>query len=69
MDCEELFQFRNGFAMIETIGDSSECEGLNFGDGLIARFAINHDAWKIGNLPNPAAIFFSFNFNNHIHHL
>jgi hypothetical protein len=64
-DREELIEFRNAFAMIETIGNDSQGKGLNFRESLFPGLPICHDPRQVGYLGNPATIIFTLKFNPH----
>ncbi|NWF57409.1 MAG: hypothetical protein HXY45_21730 [Syntrophaceae bacterium] len=64
-DRKELIEFRNAFAVIKTIGNHSQGEGLNFRESLFTGLPICHDPRQVGYLGNPATIIFTLKFNPH----
>ena len=53
--------------MLETICDDAQCQRLHMSDGLVAVFAIAHDAVERRYFRNPTAIVFDFEFYRESH--
>jgi hypothetical protein len=54
---EELY---GSFAVLETVCDNSESQGLHTPNNVISIAAVAPHAWQRGHLRDPATVFFAF---------
>ena len=55
--------------MFEAVGKDAQRQRLNFGHCLFKRAPIDHDAWKLHYLGQPASVFFLFTMDIELHRL
>ena len=53
--------------MLQALGDDAKGEGLYAGHGLVTVVAVRHDTGESGDLRQPPAVVFPFDFNREGH--
>ena len=53
--------------MGDSIGDNFDSEALNVADRFVAALAVTHNAWKLENFRDPAAVLFAIQIDRQIH--
>lgn len=54
--------------MLKPIGEHAKCESFCLCDSFVASCAVREHTWKRGDLTNPAAVYFSFDFDREVAH-
>ena len=54
-----MVQLRDAFAVVQSIGEDAEGEGLGFGDGFFARVAVGHHSGEVGEVGDVSGVLFA----------
>ncbi len=61
---KKLADLRYGFAMVESVGKSSQSEGFNLGLGFFACRPVGHNPRQRGDLGNPPTVVLLLEFDS-----
>lgn len=62
---EHVRKIGNALAMLQSVGEHSQRQGLGLGNRISTRLSVRHDTGQFGNVGDPSAIDFLLNFDLH----
>ena len=62
---EHLTKFRNLVAVVKSVRQHAQSQGLDFGDRFFTARTVGHDTWQVRDLRDPATVIFLLNFDLH----